>query len=151
LAESVLRTIGDEATRQFPLETGGVLVGYCSPDWSRVVVTAVSGPGHGAIHARSRFNPDAEFQAEFVAKSYRDSGRIWQYLGDWHCHPSGVAKPSWIDRRTLCNIAKDPLARTRKPLMLIAAGQPRAWQLSAWQLQGSGIWPRLRTAELIID
>src|SRR3546814_3430816 len=46
-----------EADRKFPLETGGILVGYFAENGDPVVCAAI-GPGPHAIHWRKRFTPD---------------------------------------------------------------------------------------------
>lgn len=120
-----------EANRRTPLETGGVLMGYWSPDGAQVVVTAVVGPGPRAIHARSRFVPDAKYHEAEVARIYAASGRLHTYLGDWHTHPDAAAYLSSTDLSTLHRIGAYPAARASTPLMLVLGGGP-AWSIAGW-------------------
>lgn len=49
------------AQHHYPLETGGMLMGYEAED-STVVVTKIIGPGPNAKHGRFRFIPDGVYQ-----------------------------------------------------------------------------------------
>ena len=78
-----------EAERAGDYETGGILIGYWTPDGSQAVVTQIIGPGPGALHTRTKFVPDTEYQEVEITRIYLESGRIQTYLGDWHTHPEG--------------------------------------------------------------
>src|SRR3546814_16291233 len=88
-----------EADRKFPLETGGILVGYFAENGDPVVCAAL-GPGPHAIHWRKRFTPDHACQCTQLDDIYDQSSGSNTYLGDWHTHPHGVPQLSWLDRRT---------------------------------------------------
>lgn len=114
---SQVKELLSEALRTFPLETGGILMGFES-GW-QLVVTAVIGPGPGAVHRRRSFIPDAEWQSARVAEVYAQSGRTEQYLGDWHTHPRGSTRASLTDYFAARTIARHAPARCPRPLMLI--------------------------------
>jgi integrative and conjugative element protein (TIGR02256 family) len=110
------------ASRAFPSETGGVLLGYAdSADMDLLVEQAV-GPGPGAEHRRRSFVPDHAYHELEVARYYEESGRRWSYLGDWHSHPMGPCDLSEADHRTLGRIARAAAARAPRPIMLLLAG-----------------------------
>jgi integrative and conjugative element protein (TIGR02256 family) len=113
-----------EASRVFPRETGGLLIGYNDERSSESVVCACVGPGPRAIHGRSHFMPDHAHHERETARLYVDSGRTWSYLGDWHSHPCGPASLSRKDRRTLARIARSAEARAPRPLMVLLVGAP---------------------------
>lgn len=122
-----------EAIEKSPLETGGVLLGYWGTDnQSDAIVTHIIGPGPKAIHCKTRFVPDHEFQLAQLSKIYEESGRQTQYLGDWHTHPGGTGYPSEQDRTTIFRIARCRTARVQRPIMLIVYGGP-CWSAYAWQ------------------
>lgn len=154
LPRLALRAMQEEGDSKAPLETGGILMGYWVTPVDAVVITGVIGPGPKAVHARSRFVPDAEYQEAEVARVYRTSGRLHTYLGDWHTHPRMAAYLSGTDRRTLCKIARTPGARSRVPgplMAVLAGGAP--WELRAWYLAPSQAmfrlhWPQLRPLEI---
>lgn len=124
IAPDVLSGILAEATRKFPLETGGVLLGYADLLSSQVAVCAWAGPGPQASHRRTGFVPDHEYHERETARIYAESGRIWAYLGDWHSHPRGALELSRTDRRTVARIARSPGARVPRPIMIVLAGVP---------------------------
>jgi integrative and conjugative element protein (TIGR02256 family) len=126
-------------------ESGGPLFGYQNDD--EVVITRAFGPGPRARHRPWVFEPDrAAVQAAIDAVA-TDSAGAERYIGSWHSHPLGVARPSPLDRRTARNIADDAEAGCPRPLMLIQAtvirlsgvrpGRLRAyrWDASAHRLQ----------------
>ena len=102
-----------EAARHPDQETGGVLLGYFSPEgcesWETPQVL---------VRARSRslrqFHPDIAWQRQEVAVNTPSSGRINTYLGDWHTDPNGVLVLSPTDRRTLRRISQTATAVCRK-------------------------------------
>lgn len=113
---------------RFPVETGGMLLGYVADD-GQAVVTAIIGPGANARHSEDKFVPDADYQqAELSAHYFRTGGRE-TYLGDWHTHPEGCAALSRKDEKTLARIALTLSSRTAYPLMLILAGGKQHWEI----------------------
>jgi len=140
-----------EAKRVFPLETGGVLLGYSSDSTDEVVVRTVVGPGPLARHDASGFLPDQRYHEAEVARLYAESGRTWTYLGDWHTHPNSTAGLSLTDRRTLGRVSRANAARVTFPIMAILAGSPcvfgdeavrtdavaarSGWQLAVWKVR----------------
>lgn len=119
-----------EARARRPLESGGILMGY----WLRpgeVVITTATRPGREAQHYRSRYEPDAQHDAEAIARSYAASGRLHTYLGDWHSHPDAAPRPSRLDRATMAVIARHADARAAVPVMLIVRPS-EATSMSVW-------------------
>lgn len=120
-----------EADRSFPLETGGILMGYWNED--QVVVTLALGPGPDAQHFGTRFKPDHAYQQHEIDKIYRSSNGAETYLGDWHTHPNAnEGVPSWTDKATARRIAKTAQARAPRPVTLILFGEPQDWGVRAW-------------------
>lgn len=152
LSRAVLAEIVGEAARAEPCETGGVLMGYWAGRPSEPVITYAVGPGPGAVHERTRFVPDHEYQSAEIAKLYRESGRRLCYLGDWHTHPGAAAYLSEQDLRTLNRIAAQEDARAPRPLMLVLGGEegwlPKVWagRLETRLLRR----PRLLTRSLVL-
>lgn len=122
------------ASEKYPLETGGILVGYAdSSGGNDVVVAAICGPGPKAHHTKITFEPDHEYQAEAIAKLYRASKGVNTYLGDWHTHPQSAPDLSRRDKKTLKHIAAHREARISEPVMAIL-GKSSPWILKAWRL-----------------
>lgn len=125
------RRVGDDIVARseasFPLETGGLLVGYMTEQGP--VVTALIGAGPSATATSTSFLPDAQAQQLELNDIYLRTQGQDTYLGDWHSHPAGLSAMSRRDRRTLASIARHPRARLARPVMLIAAGAQGRWEL----------------------
>ncbi len=133
IAEQVLTALRAEADHAFPLETGGVLLGYWATLPEEVVIADAIGPGPQALHGERRFRPDRDYQEAEIARRYEESGRYHTYLGDWHTHPRTGPRLSGLDRRTLRSIARDRDARAPVPLMAVLGGGI-TWDLVVWCL-----------------
>lgn len=119
--QSVHDNLLAHADAHAPYETGGLLLGYRhSP--REVVITETIGPGPGAHHRRTGFDPDSDWQTVELARRYEASDRRVRYLGDWHTHPDGTTKLSRTDRRTLRAIAQHPDAYCPHPVMVVLGG-----------------------------
>lgn len=151
LPKSAWFSMHDLATKAWPSETGGVMCGYVARG-NDVVVELLSNAGPQAEHTPGRYVPDYEFDIEFVAKAYGDSGRSTTYLGDWHTHPGGAPTPSLTDRRALWRVARCQEARQAFPVSLILGVVEDAWDLRAYELSGSAQWywpwPSLSQADI---
>jgi integrative and conjugative element protein (TIGR02256 family) len=122
-----------EATRFYPRETGGTFMGYWSAGGQEVVITRLIGAGPRALHARTAFEPDQQWQLAEIARHYTASGRREGYLGDWHSHPgAGSGELSGTDRSVLRRIIRTPQARAPRPISVVLWGGAGSWQVSAW-------------------
>jgi integrative and conjugative element protein (TIGR02256 family) len=147
---SLLREIEAECTRAFPDETGGILLGYRGGA-DELVVTTVIGPGPNAHHSRYAFSPDHDFQEREVARIYRESGRNWNYLGDWHSHPGGGPRLSGTDRGTIARIASSEEARAPEPLMLVVCGSPEnGWHVTPYRSRCRWLGRRMEVLTLCL-
>jgi integrative and conjugative element protein (TIGR02256 family) len=115
----------EQARDAAPNETGGMLMGWTMA--TEIVVTHVIGPGPGAVFARDHFEPDGRWQNRHLARIYRASDFTVTYLGDWHSHPRGPARPSSRDRETAGAVSADADARAPEPLTLLVSGRRGRW------------------------
>jgi integrative and conjugative element protein (TIGR02256 family) len=104
-------------------ETGGVLVGYYTQDYSYAVVTEVS-----SAPIDSRSGP-TWFQRGIVGiQVWLNS--LWKqrqpqyYLGEWHFHPGSTPQPSSTDIAQMKNIAASKQYQCPEPLLIIIGGTP---------------------------
>ncbi|MDP9364053.1 MAG: Mov34/MPN/PAD-1 family protein [Chloroflexota bacterium] len=141
VAESALAAMAAEAERTYPLETGGVLLGYWAMAHSEVVVTDVVGPGLRAVHEPTRFVPDRDYQDAEIARLHVADPARYGYLGDWHSHPRGGAGLSAKDQEALRQIARHQAARAPVPLMAILTLSGE-WRVAAWCLRPGPFWLR---------
>lgn len=133
--EKVVAGIRSDANQHYPLETGGVLLGYLSA--TEAVVTRFLDGGPHAIRSRASFTPDQGYHVDSIAQVYRESLCSTVYLGDWHSHPDGPLALSRKDRTTLHRIATYSEARIPTPLVMIIGGS-YDWVLAAWTVRRTG-------------
>lgn len=124
----------DAARSLYPLETGGVLLGWT--DATDRIVVDLAGSGPCALHGRHMFIPDHAWQLSHIRAAFAQSCGDLNYLGDWHSHPSGVAEMSARDDRTLTRLSR----RVTGALMVIAAGEDDAWSFGAWSQRRLGLF-----------
>jgi integrative and conjugative element protein (TIGR02256 family) len=146
---TVLERMRREADDKFPLETGGLLIGYRSADDADVVVTDIVGPGPNAIHRATRYVPDYAYHRQEMSRIFNTSNGMATYLGDWHSHPGSRPHLSACDRRALRNIARFPENYIAWPIMVVLGGgggrNEGAWTAAAWRiipLAPARLWSR---------
>lgn len=131
MPDRLLPLLQEEADRHYPLETGGLLVGYRSGnEW---VVQDVVGPGPAARHRQRSFDPDHAWHAAELQARFAGSGGRQIYLGDWHTHPDGLLALSHRDLRALRRIIASEQAQTPEPLSALLAGDPSQWRFAVWR------------------
>ncbi len=139
LPKHCLKAMLDYATRDYPRETGGVLLGKYTPSMALAVVTEVSGPPEDSSKARSGF-------WRGVLGLQATISRLWKeqqyYLGEWHVHPDGLPVPSTTDRDQMRAIAESSSYQCPEPLLVILGfsmeSGPAKWSA------GSYVFPRRR-------
>ena len=110
-------------------------------------------PGPRAQHRRTRLVPhQGDVQADIDEVFEKSSGEL-SYLGDWHSHPRGPAKPSQTDTGNAAKMAADHAVEVPRPLVLIQATKPfrihvavAALGVFRWSPEGR----RLEECELVI-
>lgn len=100
-------------------EVGGVLVGEHIRDGEFQVtdVSIQTTNGSPACFVR-RPEEHAAFLSAFHAKTKHDYGRF-NYIGEWHSHPSFTAFPSLTDQRSMQDIVEDPEAAAQFAVLLV--------------------------------
>lgn len=91
--------------RQWLCETGGPLVGYHWPP-NQIVVVAASGPGPKSWQSIWEVEIDGEHSQQFCDALYQSSSGRYDYIGDWHCHPSFSITPSLQDAEAIALMAE---------------------------------------------
>lgn len=88
-------------------EIGGVLVGEClSADTFRLMDMSVQRTGGGATHFVREVEPHRTFLESFFDRTSRQFERF-NYLGEWHSHPTVPALPSLTDITSMQSIVDD--------------------------------------------
>lgn len=135
--------IGEHAITRRRTETGGALIGYEHDD--EVVIACAYGPGPRARHRRTTFEPHRQTTQAVIDAVRKHSDSRYRFLGSWHTHPCGVARPSGTDIASLEAMADQPDLFLSRPIMLIQATQPRhrgaiTSELRAWTWDQATRW-----------
>jgi len=108
LAPQVIKDLKRELRRAGRREIGGLLMGeHIADELFRVVDISIQRAG-GTDAYFTRCPRDHRAKLErFFAETNNDYSRF-NYLGEWHSHPSFQAAPSETDLRTMQSIVEDP-------------------------------------------
>lgn len=118
LTPEVRAVISNACKRSGIRETGGMLFGeHVSEDVFRVLEATVAGTGSMASFVRGVFDGLKQLD-RFFHRTKRDYRRF-NYLGEWHSHPSFELYPSATDDRTMLDIVNDPGTGARFALSVI--------------------------------
>lgn len=118
LAAKARETITSACRRAGVRETGGMLFGeHVSDDEFRVVEATSAGTGSVARFIRGLLDGLGQLE-KFFRKTKHDYRRF-NYLGEWHSHPSFDLYPSAIDDKTMFEIVNDPTTGARFALSVI--------------------------------
>ena len=99
-------------------ETGGMLFGeHVSADAFRVLEATVAGTGGVASFVRGILDGLKQLD-RFFHRTKRDYKRF-NYLGEWHSHPSFALVPSATDDHTMFQIVNDSTTNARFVVSLI--------------------------------
>lgn len=120
LTREAERVILDACRRAGLRETGGMLFGeHVSDDVFRVVEVTVAGTGSLASFVRGLLDGLKQLEG-FFRRTRRDYQRF-NYLGEWHSHPSFELYPSATDDTTMFDIVDDPSTGARFAVSLIVS------------------------------
>ena len=118
LPADVRLAIGDACQRAWTNETGGMLFGEHLADGEfRVVEATVAGTGSFARFIRRITDGLAQLE-RFFRRTKRDYARF-NYLGEWHSHPSFPLSPSGPDDAAMFEIVDDPTTGARFAVSMI--------------------------------
>jgi len=99
-------------------ETGGMLFGeHVAENEFRVLEATVAGTGSVASFLRGVVDGLARLE-KFFWRTKRDFRRF-NYLGEWHSHPSFALHPSGTDDQTMFDIVNDPKTGARFAVLVI--------------------------------
>ncbi len=104
-------------------ETGGVLVGLIEENGTARVVDA-SDAGPGAVETPERFDRDVAYCQQWLDERWRPGA--CEYLGEWHSHTSGEARPSPLDAQSLAGIAGTGAYGQPTPVLIILKSEDSA-------------------------
>jgi len=111
-------------------ETGGPMVGFVT-DEHELVIADVAGPGQNGKCMPFNVTVDGEHSQRFCDLAYRNSGGKFDFVGDWHCHPSICIRPSEGDRQAMKLLADTP-GLVPNPVSLIYSSFLRVFRIYEW-------------------
>ncbi len=111
IARAALDAVLAAGEQALPVETGGILLGFRTPDLVVVTRTLTVPDPRGSRHSYRRHRRRA--QAQMAAAGINETPGIG-YVGEWHTHPADCP-PSRIDIRALTATAR----LTTAPVALI--------------------------------
>jgi proteasome lid subunit RPN8/RPN11 len=118
LPHEVSDKIAAACTRARIRETGGMLFGeHIADEEFRVADATVAGQGSFASFVRA-FTDVIGLLENFFVQTKRDYQRF-NYLGEWHSHPSFALIPSGTDDSTMRAIVNDPSTNARFAVAII--------------------------------
>ena len=120
------------------IETGGMLLGAFDDATGIVYVDKITGPPPDSYLAETYFHHGVEGTQERVTSEVERSGNTTGFVGFWHSHPFGRARPSPTDEQGMAAIVA-PDGTTRRALMMILGGEAIRWD--AWRAGEAGARP----------
>jgi len=122
ILKSIVKTIVRETSAHYPLETGGMLLGYIKEKNYYVLDLVEAGPN--AVRKVNYFLPDGKYQQPILERKFNKSNGLITFLGDWHSHPNADSYLSKLDMETLKNISEDDGAQITCPIFIIIGTSP---------------------------
>ena len=124
------------------METGGVLIGRYNRQHNMATVTRACGPPPDSRRGRSTFVRGTKGLQHLV-------DRLWRvneyYLGEWHFHPGGTARPSAVDVRQMRRISESEDYHCPEPVLIVLGGRlPANWEMSIYVFPRGQKCERLR-------
>jgi integrative and conjugative element protein (TIGR02256 family) len=134
VARPVIQHLERELRRAGRREIGGLLMGeHVRDELFRLVELSVQrGGGTNACFIRRPQDHKAQLE-KFFAENGNDFSRF-NYMGEWHSHPSFEPLPSDTDIRTMQSMVEDPDAGVNFLVLMVcrmASGRGRVLELTA--------------------
>ena len=122
ISSEAVRKLLAQASRGYPDETGGVLVGYYDTSLHRAIVTGIGPCPRDSVKRTGFFVRGTRGLSPFLRRLWRGTDGMRHYLGEWHTHPNGIAESSYVDRKTMWAVANDEKTLCPEPILVILAG-----------------------------
>ncbi len=133
IAEMRAETRRGARTRGKQIETGGMLLGSFDEAVGCVYVDTAAGPSPDSLLSAVLFAHGTQGTQELVEHHRNRSINRVGFVGMWHTHPYGRARPSPTDEAGMGWIVS-PSGTGRRALMLILGGDEPTWE--RWRADG---------------
>jgi integrative and conjugative element protein (TIGR02256 family) len=112
-------------------ETGGLLIGYVNGKRKIVYITHALAPSRDSSGTEDFFVRGTQGYPQAIKEIERKTGGLLGYVGDWHTHPGGPARPSALDHKTLAAIDRSLAPADIPGLLLIVSATAMTAVMSA--------------------
>lgn len=112
-------------------ETGGMLFGEHVAESEFLVVEATVHPG-GFVASFVRVLKDGLARLESFFRRTRYEFTRFNYLGEWHSHPSFALRPSSTDDKTMQALVEEPSTRAFFAVLMIVQLENDHLRAGAW-------------------
>lgn len=99
-------------------ETGGILIGSYSHDYTTVEIIEATRPPADSKFGRDWFHRGTDGLEELLMSRWNSQPRT-HYVGEWHFHTDNVPWPSPQDKRQMKEVARDRRYDCAQPLLII--------------------------------
>ncbi|MGH7744156.1 MAG: Mov34/MPN/PAD-1 family protein [Candidatus Dormibacteria bacterium] len=120
-------------------ETGGILIGSYSSNFSVAIVARATAPPTDSRAGATWFERGTAGMDKLLEEAW---SRGLHYLGEWHYHPGGAPIASPSDEAQMRKIAANKLARCGTPVLIILGEQSGEPNIAAYA-QSDGSFLRL--------
>lgn len=126
------------------VETGGYLLGEFDDAAQVCWVSEVTGPPPDSQSTSTGFVCGIEGMKDTIEDRLMRSCGAVAFVGHWHTHPGGVARPSEIDHSSMLRLAEIMNPQPRAGLLLIIGGE-----LDTTPEFGASVYPRGETVRQV--
>jgi integrative and conjugative element protein (TIGR02256 family) len=112
------------------IETGGLLLGQVDDACRCIWVDDASGPPPDSLLSAVHFDHGIEGVDDLIAYHRERTGKLTTFVGMWHSHPYGDAKPSATDKAAMAALITPVADGPRRALIVIVGGDDSSWP--AW-------------------
>jgi integrative and conjugative element protein (TIGR02256 family) len=102
-------------------ESAGVLLGYRRGDHIHIVQATL--PAADDVRGRFSFTRPGKSHQQIATREWRRSGKITDYVGEWHTHPEATPAPSSTDVSEWHSLCK----KSKQPLIFVILGLAHDW------------------------
>jgi proteasome lid subunit RPN8/RPN11 len=108
--------------RKPDVETGGLLLGQFDDAAGIIWVDAATGPPPDSRLSSLHFEHGTQGATEIAAAQMQRTSRTSGFVGMWHSHPNGTARPSETDEIGMAHLVSPVDDRPRRAVLLIVGG-----------------------------
>jgi integrative and conjugative element protein (TIGR02256 family) len=134
LAQKAREFILMESVREYPNETGGMLVGRF--DGNCVLIEYATRPGSGAKHSPRRFKRNGDYSQRVLDDIVMKCKGEYDYIGEWHSHPA-QSSPSARDVAAMRWVANNDKYAIDQPVLGLCINESAGtWRLGFYLFDG---------------